>query len=232
MVPRVRIQAFEVTTPPQEVIRKMGDIGHSRVPVYSGDLDHVIGVLYYKDVLRAIGEEQAWELRHLLHPPLFVPETVQISRLLRTLQQQHMNMAIVIDEHGGVAGLVTIEDLLEQLVGEISDEGEPDADAEIVQLPDGSLVIQGSVPLWELRERLGLPVEESSDYQTLAGLLLTRLGRIPKGGETVSEHGYIYTVVDMEGPRISRVKVEQRLPPETGERLATPPSAHGDPQQA
>jgi len=232
MVPRVRIQAFEVITPPPEVIRKMGDIGHSRVPVYSGDLDHIVGVLYYKDVLRAIGEGQAWELRPLLHPPLFVPETVQISRLLRTLQQQHMNMAIVIDEHGGVAGLVTIEDLLEQLVGDISDEGEPIVDAEIVQLPDGSLVIQGRVPLWELRERLGLPVEESSDYQTLAGLLLTRLGRIPQGGETISEHGYIFTVVDMEGPRIARVKVEQRLPPETGEPLATPPSGPGEPQQA
>jgi CBS domain containing-hemolysin-like protein len=174
-------------------------------------LDHIVGVLYYKDLLRAMSEGEVWHLRNLLHPPLFVPETVQISRLLRMLQQQRLNMAMVVDEHGGVAGLVTIEDLLEQLVGDISDEGEPEPDAQVVQLPDGALVIQGSVPLWELRERLALPVEESSDYQTLAGLLLARLGRIPKGGEAVTEQGYVFTVVDMEGPRIARIKVERRL---------------------
>jgi putative hemolysin len=181
--------------------------------VYSGDLDHIVGVLYLKDLMRAVGSGQYWELRHLLHPPLFVPETVQISLLLRTLQQQHLNMAIVIDEHGGVAGLVTLEDLLEQLVGDISDEPGPEEDAEVVQLPDGALVIQGNVPLWELREHYALPVEESSDYQTIAGLLLARFGRIPKGGDTVYEHGYIFTVVDMDGPRIALVKVERRNPP-------------------
>jgi putative hemolysin len=127
------------------------------------------------------------------------------------LQQRRLNMAMVVDEHGGVAGLLTIEDLLEQLVGEIRDEGESEPDAQIVQLPDGALVIQGSVPLWELRERLALPVQESSDYQTLAGLLLSRLGHIPKGGESVTEQGYSYTVVDMDGPRIARIKVERRL---------------------
>ncbi|GIX49522.1 MAG: hypothetical protein KatS3mg131_3733 [Candidatus Tectimicrobiota bacterium] len=123
MVPRVRIQALEVNTPPEEVVRKMSEIGHSRVPVYSGDLDHIVGVLYFKDVLRVLGEGKPWEVRSLLHPPLFVPETVQLSRLLRMLQQRRLNMAIVVDEHGGVAGLVTIEDILEELVGEIRDEG-------------------------------------------------------------------------------------------------------------
>jgi putative hemolysin len=218
MIPRVRIQALEIDTPPDEVIRKMGDNGHSRVPIYSSDLDHVVGVLYFKDLLRVISEERPWTLRSLLHPPLFVPETVQISRLLRTLQQRRLNMAMVVDEHGGVAGLVTIEDLLEQLVGEIADEDEPPPDAQIVQLPDGSLVIQGSVPLWDLYERFDLPVEASSDYQTLAGLLLARLGRVPQGGETIVEQGYRFTVVDMDGPRIVRIKVEPHTPEETGER--------------
>lgn len=211
MIPRVRIQALEVDTPPDEVIHKMGENGHSRVPVYRGDLDHVVGVLYFKDLLRAISEDHAWTLRSLLHPPLFVPETVQISRLLRTLQQRRLNMAMVVDEHGGVAGLITVEDLLEQLVGEIADEDEPIPDAQIVQLPDGSLVIQGSMPLWDLHERFDLPVEASSDYQTLAGLVLARLGRVPQGGETIVEHGYRLTVVDMDGPRIVRVKVEKPL---------------------
>jgi putative hemolysin len=228
MVPRVRIEALEVNTPASDVLRRMSEIGHSRVPIYNGDLDHIVGVLYFKDLMPVIVEGNAWELRPLLHPPLFVPETVKISVLLRTLQQKHLNMAIVVDEHGGVAGLVTIEDVLEQLVGDIHDEREPEEDAEIVQLPDGALVIEGSVPLWELRERFALPVEESSDYQTLAGLLLARLGRIPKGGEAIYEQGYTFTVVDMEGPRIARVKVEQRQPPETRGPLTAPPPAGGE----
>jgi putative hemolysin len=184
--------------------------------VYEGDLDHIVGVLYFKDVLRAIGEGRPWEMRRLLHPPLYVPEMVQISRLLRMLQQRRLNMAVVVDEHGGVAGLVTTEDLLEQLVGDISDEGEPEADALVTVLPDGAMVAQGSAPLWELREQYALPLEESVHYHTVAGLLLARLGHIPQGGEAIVEQGYTLTVVDMDGPRIARVKIERRAAEETG----------------
>lgn len=221
MVPRVRIQALDVTTPTDEVARRLTEIGYSRVPMYEGDLDHIIGVLYFKEVMRAIGEGQALDVRRLLHPPLYVPEMVQISRLLRMLQQRRLNMAIVVDEHGGVAGLVTTEDLLEQLVGDIRDEGEPEADALVTMLPDGAMVAQGSAPLWELRERYDLPLEESAHYHTLAGLLLARLGQIPQGGEAIVEQGYTFTVVDMDGPRIARVKIEQRSAEETDD----PPGA-------
>ena len=210
MVPRVRIEALEVGTPPEEATRRLADIGHSRVPVYRGDLDHIVGVLYFKDVLRVVIENQPWTLRSLLHPPLYVPETVQISRVLRTLQQRHLNMAIVVDEHGGVAGLVTIEDLLEELVGDLPDEAQPESNAAVTRLPDGALVVQGNTPLWELRENHALPVEEETDYQTLAGMLLMRLGHIPQGGESIAEGGYTFTVVDMHGPRIARIKVEKR----------------------
>jgi putative hemolysin len=190
--------------------------------VYRGDLDHIVGILSLKDVLRAVDEGRPWEVRDLLHPPLYVPETAQISRLLRTLQQRRLNMAIVVDEHGGVAGLVTIEDLVEQLVGDIQDEGEPIGEALVTQLPDGALVIQGRTPLWELRESFGLPVEETSDYQTLAGFLLARLGHIPHGGESIIEADYTFTVVDMDGPRIARVKVERRVAEGTTELAAEP----------
>ena len=210
MVPRVRIQALEVGTPPEEATRRLADIGHMRVPVYRGDLDHIVGVLYFKDVLRVVIENQPWTVRSLLHPPLYVPETVQISRVLRTLQQRHLNMAIVVDEHGGVAGLVTIEDLLEQLVGDLPDETQPEENAAVARLPDGALVVQGNTPLWDLREQYELPIEEETDYQTLAGMLLTRLGHIPQGGESIAEGGYTFTVVDMHGPRIARIKVEKR----------------------
>ncbi len=223
MVPRVRIQALEVSTPSEEVTRRLVDIGHARVPVYLGDLDHVVGVLYFKDVLRVVIENQSWTVRGLLHPPLYVPETVQISRVLRTLQQRHLNMAIVVDEHGGVAGLITIEDLLEQLVGDLPDEAQPEANAMVARLPDGALVVQGNTPLWDLREHYELPVEEASDYQTLAGMLLTRLGHIPQGGESITEHGYTFTVVDMHGPRIARIKVEKRASSETSPAPAPQP---------
>ena len=210
MVPRVRIQALEVGTPPEEATHRLADIGHMRVPVYRGDLDHIVGVLYFKDVLRVVIEDQPWTVRSLLHPPLYVPETVQISRVLRALQQRHLNMAIVVDEHGGVAGLVTIEDLLEQLVGDLPDETQPEENAAVTRLPDGALVVQGNTPLWDLREQYELPVEEETDYQTLAGMLLMRLGHIPQGGESITEGGYTFTVVDMHGPRIARIKVEKR----------------------
>ena len=224
MVPRVRMQALDVSTPPEEVTRKLVDIGHTRVPVYRGDLDHVVGVLYFKDVLRVVIENQPWTVQSLLHPPLYVPETVQISRVLRTLQQRHLNMAIVVDEHGGVAGLITIEDLLEQLVGDLPDETQPEANAAVARLADGALVVQGNTPLWDLREQYDLPVEEAPDYQTLAGMLLTRLGHIPQGGESITEHGYTFTVVDMHGPRIARIKVEKRAAAEAPSAPQTPES--------
>jgi putative hemolysin len=215
MVPRVRMQALDVTIPTHEVVQRLTENGYSRVPVYEGDLDHIVGVLYLKDALRAIGEGRPWEMRRLLHPPLYVPEMVQISRLLRMLQQRRLHMAIVVDEHGGVAGLVTTEDILEQLVGDIRDEGEPEADALVTMLPDGAMVAQGSAPLWELREQYALPLEESVHYHTVAGLLLARLGHIPQGGEAIVEQGYTLTVVDMDGPRIARVKIERRAAEET-----------------
>ena len=216
MVPRVRMQALDVTTPTDEVVQRLTETGYSRVPVYEGDLDHIVGVLYLKDVLRTIGEGHPWAMRRLLHPPLYVPEMVQISRLLRMLQQRRLHMAIVVDEHGGVAGLVTTEDILEQLVGDIRDEGEPEADALVTVLPDGAMVAQGSASLWELREQYALPLEESAHYHTVAGLLLARLEHIPQGGESIVEQGYTLTVVDMDGPRIARVKIERRAAEEIG----------------
>jgi putative hemolysin len=228
MVPRVRMQALDVTTPTDEVVQRLTEIGYSRVPVYEGDLDHIVGVLYLKDVLRAIGEGRPWEMRRLLHPPLYVPEMVQISRLLRMLQQRRLHMAIVVDEHGGVAGLVTTEDLLEQLVGDIRDEGEPEADALVTVLPDGAMVAQGTAPLWELRERYDLPLEESVHYHTVAGLLLARLGHIPQGGEAIVEQGYTLTVVDMDGPRIARVKIERRVAEEPQSPAETASSGNAE----
>lgn len=229
MVPRVHMQALEISTPQDEVVHRLFAMGYSRIPVYDGDLDHILGILHAKDVFRALGEERSWDVRSLIHPPLYVPEMVQISRLLRMLQQRRLNMAIVVDEHGGVAGLITTENLLEQLVGDIHDEDETEGDALVTALPDGALIVQGSAPLWELREHYALPLQESTHYHTLAGLLLTRLGHIPQGGETIIEEGYTCTVVDMDGPRIARVKIERRAteaPAATSDNQTTSEGPH------
>lgn len=222
MVPRVRMQALDVAAPPDAVMQHLLDSGHSRLPVYEGDLDHIVGVLYFKDVMRAMRTGHAWEVRRLLRPAVYVPEMVQISRLLRLLQQRRLHLALVVDEHGGVAGLVTIEDLLEQLVGDIRDEGEPEADPLVTLLPDGALVAQGNAPLEELCERYHLPLPTAEQYHTIAGLLLARLGRIPQGGETITEQGYVCTVVDMDGPRIARVRIERRDDPAHSAEIPRP----------
>ena len=143
----------------------------------------------------------------LLHPVYFVPETMQVSQLLKELQRRRMSMAIVVDEHGGVDGLVTIEDLIEEIVGEIHDEYDTGAKP-VERLKDGSLIIDASLSIKDLQGEHGLPLPESPEYETLAGFMLTQLQRMPKGGDIIKYQGMKLTVVELEGRRIARIKVE------------------------
>ncbi len=209
MTPRNKIHAVEVTTPCEEVLKEMIGTGFSRFPVYAEDLDHILGIVYIKDLLRA-GERQAGEtLRDLMHPPHFVPDSMQISHLLKDLQSRQMHMAIVVNEYGTVIGLATIEDLLEEIVGEIRDESDVDEEQAVQEMADGSLLVEGGVLLNDLKEKHHLPVEETQDFRTIAGFLLSRLGKIPQGGEVVFHEGYKMTIVAMDGRRIAKVKVER-----------------------
>ncbi|PWB77721.1 MAG: HlyC/CorC family transporter, partial [Candidatus Methylomirabilota bacterium] len=171
-------------------------------------LDDICGILYYKDLLRPQLEHQQVSLHTLIHPAFFVPETMQVSQLLKELQRRHMSMAIVVDEHGGVDGLVTIEDLIEEIVGEIHDEYEP-AEKPVVRLKDGSLIIDASLSIKDLRDQHELPFPESPEYETLAGFMLTQFQRMPKGGDIITYQGKKLTIVDMDGRRIARIKVEE-----------------------
>jgi putative hemolysin len=211
MIPRTEIHAIEVHASLADVAKSFVESGFSRIPVFEGELDKVIGILYNKDVFKALQEKSDFRLRDHLHPAFFVPSTLPISELLKQLQRRRLAMALVVNEFGEVEGLATLEDLVEEIVGEIRDEYDREEHGPVERLPDGSMVIQGSALLKDLKADFDLPFEDSADYHTLAGFLLARLKRIPRGGEWIEENGYKMTIVDMEGRRIVKIKLE-RLP--------------------
>lgn len=208
MVPRTEIHAVEINTPSHGVLKSFVESGFSRIPVYEGEMDRVVGILYIKDVIRAMHEKRDFRIQDHLQSPFFVPSSIPISRLLKELQRRRIAMAIVVNEFGEIEGLATLEDLVEEIVGEIRDEYDREERGPVERLPDGSMVIQGSALLKDLQVDYGLPFEESPDYLTLAGFILAKLRRIPRGGEKVEHNGYRLTVVDMEGRRIVKVKLE------------------------
>ncbi len=161
-----------------------------------------------KDLFRCAAEGTTPVLEQLLHAPIFVPETTQVSDVLRMFQRSRLHLALVVDEYGQVVGLVTTEDLLEEIVGEIRDEGESPRLESVTRLPDGSYIIDGTATIRDLREQVGLPLDDSPDYQTVAGFILHRLGVVPRPGATLHAAGHRWTVLDMEGPRIMKVKAE------------------------
>lgn len=209
MVPRTEIHAIEIGASSEEVLKSFVESGFSRIPVYQEEMDRIVGIVYNKDIFRAVKEKKDFVIREHLHPPFFVPSSLPISQLLKDLQRRRVTMAIVVNEFGEVEGLATIEDLLEEIVGEIRDEYDREERGPVERLPDGSMVIQGSALLKDLKADYGLPFEESPDYLTLAGFVLAKLRRIPRGGERVEHNGYRLTIVDMEGRRIVKVKLEE-----------------------
>lgn len=210
MVPRPRIHGIPVSASPEEVLQQMMETGHSRYPVYGESLDDIRGILYYKDVLRCFAEKKPLEIGQLLHPAFFVPETMPVSQLLKELQRRRLAIAMVVDEYGGIEGLVTVEDLIEEIVGEIRGESDM-AEQPVERLRDGSLVIDASMSLRDLVSEHHLPFPESPNYETLAGFVLAQLQRIPKGGEIIQYRDLKLTVVDMDGRRVAKVRVE-RMP--------------------
>jgi putative hemolysin len=210
MVPRPKVFALDVNTPPGEVGSLIVESGFSRIPVYDETIDNVVGVVYIKDALRLMERRQPVVIRKILQPAHLVPETKKVGELLKELQKRRTHMALVVDEHGSVSGLVTLEDLIEEIVGEIQDEYDWE-ERPVEKLRDGSMVVEGTVSAAELRDAHEIPLPESGEFATIAGFMLERLGSMPKGGEVVSLGGWRFTVVDVERNRISKVKIE-RLP--------------------
>ena len=208
MRPRIDVDALDIETPQAEIIGAIAMAGYSRLPVYEGSLDHIIGYVSIKDALRHTWMGWPIELRKMLHRPIFVPETMPLDRLLELFQKERNQLAIVLDEYGGTEGLVTLEDVLEELVGEIHDEHRQ-ADAQtFVQREDGSWLVDGSVAIDDLVDRFGLKGEPlPRDYTTISGLVLAELERIPAAGDAVTWRGLRIEVVDMDGRRIDKLLV-------------------------
>ncbi len=207
MVPRPKIQAIPLDLPSAEVLRFVAEAGYARYPVYRKGLDDIVGILNHKDVVRAMADARPIVLADLVHPALFVPETKPVSELLKEMQRRRLGMAMVVDEYGGIEGLVTVEDLIEEIVGEIHDEDETES-RPIERRRDGSLLIDASASIRDLDGQHGLAFPESSAYETLAGFMLEQLQRVPRGGENATYQGRKFTVVEMDGRRIARIKVE------------------------
>jgi putative hemolysin len=209
MIPRTEIHAIESHASSEQIARSFLESGFSRIPVYEEELDKIIGNLYNKDVFKALVEKTEFRIHDHLHPAFFVPSTLPISELLKQMQRRHLAMALVVNEFGEVEGIATLEDLVEEIVGEIRDEYDREERGPVERHPDGSLVIQGSALLKDLKTDFALPFEESPDYHTLAGFMLAKLKRIPRPADWVQEGGYKLIIVDMEGRRVVKIKVER-----------------------
>jgi putative hemolysin len=210
MRPRIDLDALDVDTPPAEVLGAIAMAGYSRLPVYEGSLDQILGYVSLKDVLRHNWMGWPIELRRIMHRALFVPETMPLDRLLELFQKERNQLAIVLDEYGGTEGLVTLEDVLEELVGEIHSEHRRDEANELVQREDGSWLVDGSIGLETLADRLGLKLESAPrDFSTVSGLVLSLLERIPNAGDKTMWNGLSIEVVDMDGRRIDKLLIQK-----------------------
>jgi putative hemolysin len=210
MVPRPDMATVEGTTTVDEVIDLALEHGFSRIPVVGeGGVDDVLGVVYVKDLMRAGREGRNGEsVSTFMRPALFVPETKRVSELMREMQAKKQHMAVVVDEYGGTAGLVTLEDLIEELVGEIVDEYDVDA-PQVERLPNGDIRVSGRLALDEANEDLGLELP-TGDWDTVAGLVFTQLGHVPEQGEAIEVDGYVLRADVIDGRRIERVRITPR----------------------
>jgi len=208
MVPRIDTVFIAVDAARDELLETVMSCGHSRIPVYRETIDDVAGVLYVKDLLRAIVQGGDIDLSSLIRKPFFVPESKRIDSLLREFKRRHVHMAIAIDEYGGVSGVVCLEDIIEEIVGEIQDEFDNERD-DVVALGDSSWLVDARINIEDLNEELdiGIPDEE---FDTLGGFVFDLFGKIPARYEKVSWREYDFVIQEMDGHRIGAVKIVRR----------------------
>jgi putative hemolysin len=205
MTPRIDVDAFDARRPLAELAKLMSESKYTRIPIYETSIDQISGVVHIKEVFDAILKNETKTAADLARPPYFVSQTKKVSELLREFQTEHLQIAIVVDEYGGTAGIVTTEDIIEEIVGEIADEHE-DEEATIVEVGDGTYLVSGLLRVETLEERLDAKLA-GDDYETVAGMIFTSLGRVPAVGTIVNKNGYRFIVERADRRRIYRVKV-------------------------
>ena len=206
MVPRTEVMAVDVHMPVPEIIVRLAEEGHSRVPVYEGSLDKVVGILHARDLVPLLANPQLIVLSDLLRVPTFVPWSTPVQVLLRSMQRKHQHMMIVVDEYGGVMGVVTLEDVLEEIVGEIQDEWDADEGGAVEALPDGSFLVRGDAPVAEFNEATGAGIPARGTYETVAGFLVALAGAIPGRGDRLRWRDWGFTISETDGRRVRRVR--------------------------
>ncbi len=204
MTPRTEVVAVPVESDLDTLLATVREHGHSRIPIYENSIDTVLGVLYAKDLLRRDGDEP-FDLRKTMRKALFIPESKPVRELLREFQKQKLHIAVVLDEYGGTAGLVTIEDILEEVVGEIADEYEQPEPEPIRQIDENTFEVDARVRIDDLNERLEIEVPEHPDYETVGGYVFSTLGKIPKVGEHCDRDNFAMKVIGAEPRRVTRV---------------------------
>jgi putative hemolysin len=233
MVPRPDVHALPASATLEDTMTMFATTQRSRIPVYEGTLDHILGFVHIKDMIwvlldraRRAEDRQPlaeFNLRTVLRDALIVPETKPVSELLLEFRARRTGLAMIVDEFGSILGLATLEDILEQMVGEIHDEF--DVVERPLTLPDGGMIFDAAIKIRELAARYNIVLPEDSSYETVGGFVLTRLGFIPRGGESFEADGYRFTVMEMEHRRVSRLKIKP-LPPTIVPSPATESAPH------
>lgn len=207
MVPRQNIFALEVDTPNEEILREVLESGYSRIPVYDDDIDNVLGMVFAKDIFKANIQDENWELKGLLRPVQYVYNSARLNRVLKDFQLKKVHIGLVIDEYGGTEGLIALEDILEELVGEIQDEYD-DEKSPVTKNEDGTFTISGIAPLHDVNNHLPLPFTENRQYNTLNGLILNRFGRVPPSNETFVLEHYEITILSRKQNILTQLKLK------------------------
>jgi len=211
MVPRIDIMALEADITVDQAIQQLSNSGHSRVPVYDDQIDNIVGLLYAKDLLKTKLEKgSAQTIRGFLRPAYFVPEAKKVDDLLREMQARSVHMAIVVDEYGGMAGLVTMEDIVEEIVGEIRDEYDQGEERHFQQISENEYMINGRISLDDFNDLLGTKLE-TDVADTLGGYIYSSVGRVPTGGEKVTVEDWELTVEQVSGRRIRQIRAEKQV---------------------
>ncbi len=210
MVPRTDMVIVDYNTTLSELMKLVKKKLHSRIPVYKNRIDNIIGILYVKDLLPYLSKRkrEKIDLEKMVRPAYFVPEQKKIDELLREFQEEHIHMALVVDEYGGVSGLVTLEDIIEEIVGEIQDEYDKEPPL-FEKIDDATFLVDGRMPLEEVNEELGLDLPTEEGVETISGFILNMLGSLPREKERVSYHGHRFIVEKINRNRILKVRIEK-----------------------
>jgi magnesium and cobalt exporter, CNNM family len=208
MVPRTAMAAISADSSLQQITRAFEQYRYSRLPVYRESIDNVIGFIHSKDVMPYLLRPEHFRIEDVLQPPFYLVDTARLEDVLRQMQKAKIHFGFVVDEHGGLEGIITLEDLLEEIVGEISDEHDEEVNEQIVSLGDRRYVLDGGLAVRDLNRRLKLNVPESEAYTTIGGFLMTAAGHIPRSGEVVRHNGLLFKVERVERRRVMRVRLE------------------------